>query len=233
MSIFRFKHFYIHQQNSALKVGTDAMLLGSICNWDSPTRLLDIGTGTGVLTLMCAQRFLFQGILGLEIDPEAANEARQNASDSPFESPIEIVQERIQDYQPEQLFDAIISNPPFFENSSKNESKQSELARHTDTLSYSDLISAISRLLSPEGKAWIILPNSAEDSIKHLTAQNRLFISRLIYLEGKPGKHVRTIFAMSKVQSGTVLSKFTIRNEDGSYSDEYKELTKEFHDREL
>lgn len=233
MSVFRFKHFSIQQQNSALKVGTDAMLLGSLCNWDSPTRLLDIGTGTGVLTLMCAQRFPFREIIGLEIDPEAANEAKQNIFDSPFASPIEIARERIQDYQPEQLFDAIISNPPFFENSSKNENKQSELARHTDTLSYSDLVSAINRLLSPEGKAWIILPNSAEDSIQRLTAQNGLSISHMIYLEGKPGKHVRTIFAIGKVQSETVLSKFTIRNEDGSYSEEYKVLTKEFHDREL
>lgn len=233
MSVFRFKHFSIQQQNSALKVGTDAMLLGSLCAWDSPARLLDIGTGTGVLTLMCAQRFPFQEIIALEIDPEAANEAKQNASDSPFESPIEIVQERIQDYQPEQLFDAIISNPPFFENSSKNENKRAELARHTDTLSYSDLISNIERLLDPKGTAWVILPNTAEESIQELVNGSNLFMNQLIRLEGKPGKHVRTIFTFRKLKSETTISVFTIRKEDGSYSGAYKALTKEFHDREL
>lgn len=233
MSIFRFKHFSVQQQHSALKVGTDAMLLGSLCKWESPSRLLDIGTGTGVLALMCAQRFSFKEVIGLEIDPGAAQDAKYNASNSPFESPIEIIESRLQDYQPEQLFDAIISNPPFFENSSKNENKQLEVARHTDTLSYSDLISNIARLLTNAGKAWIILPDQAEQSISDLANKHGLFVNQLIRLEGKPRKHVRTIFGIEKLRREIVISTFTIRKEDGSYSEAYKTLTMEFHDREL
>lgn len=233
MSTFQFKHFSIHQQNTALKVGTDAMLLGSLCEWEKPKRLLDIGTGTAVLVLMCSQRFSFEQIVALEIEPNAAKEAELNAKNSPFPSPITVVLSSVQDYQPEQLFDAIISNPPFFENSLKNENEQLGLARHTDALSYSDLVSNISRLLSENGRAWMILPNSSEDTLAELAKQNKLFINRLIRLEGKPGKHVRTIFSLSKQEQEMIVSRFTIRDETGNYTSEYKVVTREFHDREL
>ena len=233
MSVFNFKHFSIQQSNSALKVGTDAMLVGSLCNWQNPKRLLDIGTGTGVLTIMCAQRFPFEEIVALEIAEDAFIDAKSNAENSPFHSPISVQNCSLQDYSDKQLFDAIISNPPYFENSSKNEDEQLRLARHTDSLSFDELISGISNLLSDNGLAWIIVPNTAEISIESISKSHQLFIKEKIQLEGKSGKHVRTIFCLSKQEARAESRTFTIRTEDGSYSEEYKELTKEFHDREL
>src|SRR6218665_727958 len=216
MSTFNFRHFSIQQQNAALKVGTDAMLLGSLCNWENPERLLDIGTGTGVLALMCAQRFAFQEIIGLEIAADAILDAVSNAQHSPFQSKIKIVDCSLQAYEDSEKFDAIISNPPYFENSVRNTDEQLRLARHTDSLSFEELIFNISRLLSSKGLAWIIVPNTAENSLEELASAHRLLVKEKIQLEGKSGKHVRTILCFSKEKgTNTVVKQFTIRTKDG------------------
>ncbi|WP_343747717.1 methyltransferase [Fluviicola sp.] len=233
MSVFQFKHFQIQQQHAALKVGTDAMILGAFCHWDAPGKLLDIGTGTGVLTLMCAQRFPFREITGLEISEEAVRDAQINAQNNPFDSPISIVHQAVQDFQPDHLFDAIISNPPFFENSLPNEDAQKSLARHTASLPFPELIRHIDRLLTPEGSAWIIVPDTAEIQLETLASKNGLFIKKKIHVEGKPGKHVRTIYCFSRIDSPAEISEFTIRTDSGTYSDAYKVLTKEFHNKAL
>jgi len=209
------------------------MLLGSFCHWENLKRMLDIGTGTGVLALMCAQRFNFEEIIGLEISEEAILDARANAENSPFLSPISVEQCSLQDFRDDQLFDAIISNPPYFENSYKNEKEQLRLARHTDSLSFTELISNIARLLSETGLAWIIVPDAAEISIETLSLEQKLSVKERIQLEGKPGKHVRTIYCLTKKECETKNSTFTIRTENGDYSEEYKELTKDYHDRKL
>lgn len=233
MSVFKFKHFQIHQENAALKVGTDSMLLGSLCSWNNPKRLLDIGTGTGVLALMCAQRFSLQEIIGLEISDQAVLDARTNAQNNPFSSPISILKQAIQEYLPEKQFDAIISNPPFFENSSKNTDENKSLARHTESLSFPELVSAISRLLTPNGKAWIIVPFEIKENLIALARKNGLFASDLIEISGKPGKPTRAALAFEKQPITTKLTSLCIRTETGSYTEEYKILTREFHDREL
>ncbi|MNJ85979.1 tRNA1(Val) (adenine(37)-N6)-methyltransferase [compost metagenome] len=233
MSVFKFKHFHIHQANAALKVGTDSMILGSLCNWENPKHLLDIGTGTGVLALMCAQRFSFETITGLEISEEAFTDAQTNAANNPFAPRVSMIRQAVQDYYPETPFDAIISNPPFFENSSKNPDEHKSLARHTESLSFTELIAAISRLLSDEGKAWIILPVESQDSIIQLGQTHQLFVSDLITLFGKPERATRIILSFTKSQTALLQSSFCIRNENGTYTAEYKELTREFHDREL
>nr|WP_294860446.1 methyltransferase [uncultured Fluviicola sp.] len=233
MSVFQFKHFQIHQGNSALKVGTDSMILGAICHWQNPISLLDIGTGTGVLALMCAQRFHFKEITGLEISEKAIIDAQTNARNSPFISLISIVNQALQDYYPTEQFDAIISNPPFFENSSKNPDENKSLARHTESLSFSELIQAIARLLTSDGKAWIILPFESKDQIIQLARENDLFVSDLITLFGKPDKPTRIIVSLGKQVSEIHSSSLCVRTEDGAYAQEYKVLTQEFHDREL
>ncbi|AEA45947.1 tRNA1(Val) (adenine(37)-N6)-methyltransferase [Fluviicola taffensis] len=233
MPVFQFKHFQIQQKHAALKVGTDSMILGSLCGWENPKRLLDIGTGTGVLALMCAQRFPFQEIIGLEISEEAIIDAQINAQNNPFDTKITIVNQAIQDYKPKEKFDAIISNPPFFENSSKNPNDQKSLARHTESLSFSELLQSITRLLTAEGKAWIIIPFESTENIIQLANANELFIADLITLFGKPKKPTRTILCLIKQISEIQESSLCIRTESGSYTEEYKILTKEFHDREL
>lgn len=233
MSVFTFKHFQIYQENAALKVGTDSMLLGSLCNWNNPRHLLDIGTGTGVLALMCAQRFALEEIIGLEISESAVADARINAANNPFPTKISILHKPVQEYHPEEPFDAIISNPPFFENSSKNPDEHKSLARHTDSLSFTELIGSISKLLSPEGKAWIIVPVESREPIKRLAAGYGLFPADLITVFGKPDKPARIIISFCKMQTDILASSLCIRTEDGAYTEEYKVLTREFHDREL
>lgn len=233
MSIFRFKHFHIRQQHAALKVGTDAMILGAICSWEHPKRLLDIGTGTGVLSLMCAQRFAFEEIVGIELSEEAFKDARINAQSSPFESRISMVNQSVQEYEPEEKFDAIISNPPFFENSLRNQDEQKSLARHTESLSFSELIASISRLLSDNGKAWIIVPYESSETIIRLAAENNLCVTDSITIFGKPGKTTRMILSFSKQNPGITSATLCIRTEDGSYTEAYKTLTKEYHNRPL
>jgi tRNA1Val (adenine37-N6)-methyltransferase len=233
MSIFQFRHFQIHQENTALKVGTDSMLLGAICHWENPKRLLDIGTGTGVLALMCAQRFAFEEIIGLEISKKAIIDAQINTKNSPFIPKISIVNQAVQEYDPTEKFDAIISNPPFFENSSKNQNEQKSLARHTESLSFSELLGSISKLLTEDGKAWVIIPFESRENFIQLAEESHLFVSDLVTLFGKPNRPTRTIISFGKQISETRSSSICIRTENGAYTEEYKILTQEFHDRSL
>lgn len=233
MSVFNFKHFQIHQKNTALKVGTDSMVLGAVCYWDKPKRLLDIGTGTGVLSLMCAQRFSFEEITGIELSEEAYADAQINAQNNPFSSKISILNQAIQEYEPTERFDAIISNPPFFENSSKNPDVHKSLAKHTESLSFLELVQSISKFLTQDGKAWIIVPFESKESIIQLARENNLFASDLITLFGKPNKATRVIISLEKQVSEVKTSSLCIRTEDGLYTEEYKTLTQEFHDRTL
>lgn len=233
MSVFKFKHFQITQEHAALKVGTDSMVLGSLCHWENPARLLDIGTGTGVLSLMCAQRFAFREITGLEISGQAVLDARINARNNPFGSPISIVHQSVQEYHPAEPFDAIISNPPFFENSQKNPDTHKSLARHTESLSFVELTGSISRLLTPSGKAWIIVPFESTENILRMAKEHQLFAADLITLFGKPGKATRMIISLGKQEQETHVSTLCIRTESGGYTEKYKVLTREFHDRAL
>ena len=233
MSVFTFRYFQIHQENAALKVGTDSMLLGSLCSWKNPNRLLDIGTGTGVLSLMCAQRFAFEEIIGLEISESAVRDAQTNAGKNPFTSKITMLNQSIQEYSSAEGFDAIISNPPFFENSSKNQNEQKSLARHTESLSFSELLQSISRLLTTEGKAWIIVPFESQKNLLQIATNCSLFPVDLITIFGKPNKPTRIILSLSKKHSEVHSSSLCIRTETGTYTEEYKIVTSEFHDRAL
>jgi tRNA1Val (adenine37-N6)-methyltransferase len=233
MSVFKFKHFQIQQDHAALKVGTDSMLLGSLCRWDNPKRLLDIGTGTGVLALMCAQRFALDEIIGLEISEPAVVDAQINAGNHPFSAKISILNQAVQEYQSTEGFDAIISNPPFFENSSKNPDDHKSLARHTESLSFTELMQAISRLLTRTGKAWMIVPFESKESIILTAAEYSLFPTDLITIFGKPTKPVRIIISLGKMTQEILSSSLCVRNEIGAYTEEYKILTNQFHDREL
>lgn len=233
MSSFQFKFFNLQQDHAALKVGTDSMVLGAMCFWENPVRLLDIGCGTGVLSLMCAQRFPFIAIDALEIDPAAVIDARENAQSNPFQSKITIFHQSLQSFHPEYKYDAIICNPPFFEASLKNNSLQKTWARHTDTLSFEVLFTHISKLLTTNGKAWLILPYIAFQKCESIWKRHLLHTEQYIEIHGKKDKPIRFIVCLSKIQQPCTKLQFVIRDENNQFTNEYKSLTLDFHNRLL
>ena len=233
MKPFHFKQFAIRQTSAAMKVGTDAMLLGSLCDFPKGGRLLDIGTGTGVLALMLAQRFQPEHITAVEFDAAAQEDAAYNFSQQPFETTIELVRADIREFQTEIRFDGIISNPPFFENSSLSTISERNRARHTHELSFEELFAAASRLLSDNGIFWLIFPFEHTQRICSIAGKMAFFPHIQITVEGKPGKAVRSIVAFSRTKQEIEEQAFTVRNTDGSYSDAYIELTVDFHGTDL
>ncbi len=167
--MFQFQRFTIHQDQCAMKVGTDGVLLGA---WaQGGERVLDIGTGTGVIALMMAQRYAEAHVVAVDIDEAAVRQARQNADASPFGDRVEVVLSSIQDYatscslsfgegrgEVPAHFDSIVCNPPFFVDSLKAPDQQRSLVRHADTLPFAELMRAAYRLLSDDGELSLVIP---------------------------------------------------------------------------
>ena len=155
--MFRFKQFSIHQDRCAMKVGTDGVLLGA---WaQGGQRILDIGTGTGLIALMMAQRYPEAEVIGIDIDQEAVQQAQENIVQSPFKDRVEAVHSSLQDYTSlASSFNSIVSNPPFFVDSLPAPDRQRTIARHTNTLTYRDLMQSAYQLLSDEGELSLIIP---------------------------------------------------------------------------
>lgn len=234
MSVFRFKHFQINQTHAALKVGTDSMVLGSLVKWKNPKNLLDIGTGTGVLALMCAQRYPFKSIIAVEITEKSCVDAQFNFDHSPFESPIQLIHQPIQNLVFNEQFDAIICNPPYFENNLKNNQIDKTIARHTDELSFEELFACFDQNLSTTGSAWIIVPSEIQGKIRELSVKYQLYISSEIRIFGVANKEKRMVFELSKQPNSFVFKcELIIRDTNGNYTEGYKQLTKEFHFNEL
>lgn len=155
---FTFKQFDIKHDKCAMKVGTDGVLLGA---WaEGGQRILDIGTGTGLIAIMMAQRYGEASVTGVDIDHDAAIQARDNASRTPFASRISIVESPVQNLSADihGLFDAIVCNPPFFTDSVKNPDQQRAVARHADTLPYRQLFETVARLLAANGEFSAVIP---------------------------------------------------------------------------
>ena len=164
--MFTFKSFTIHQDRCAMKVGTDGVLLGAWAQGGS--RILDIGTGTGIIAMMMAQRFPDADITAIDIDAEACKQAAENVRESVFKGRIIVKEEALQSYcrnhleQQHPLYDSIVSNPPFFVNSLRNPDARRTTARHTDSLSFAELFRSVSRLLSDDGMFSAIIPTDNE-----------------------------------------------------------------------
>ncbi|MBW7867230.1 MAG: methyltransferase [Brumimicrobium sp.] len=230
MSVFRFKYFEIEQDGAPQKVGTDAMVLGALVDTYEPKQILDVGTGNGVLALICAQKFTQAIVTGLDIFEEATSVADFNFKQSPFASRMHVVHQNFLDYQVSEKFDLIISNPPYFNTQMPSENNLRSLARHEDSMSVIDLIIHSLELLSENGELWMIVPSNRYEE---LTQQQKLVnIKKVIQIFGKPGNHVRDILVFAKnVEKQISISDFTIRDVQGNYTAAYNELTKELHFR--
>ncbi|MDX1446815.1 tRNA1(Val) (adenine(37)-N6)-methyltransferase [Lishizhenia sp.] len=231
--IFNFKHFSIEQSNAVLKVGTDAFVLGAFFEASSPKNILDIGAGTGVLSLIAAQKFQNANIDAIEIDAESARLAAKNFGNSPWTDRLYIHHSSLQDFTTSKTYDLIVSNPPFFENSSAADTEVKNRVKHNGGLSASELIEKVDRFLSEEGECWLILSVDFMRNYLKEIERFKLNIVQEISVFGKPEFLKRKILVLSKKPSHKQKIDFTIRNKEGKYSDEYIALTKELHDRAL
>jgi tRNA1Val (adenine37-N6)-methyltransferase len=235
MSVFQFKHFSVSQSNSSMKVGTDSMILGSLVRQEEePVRILDVGAGSGVLSLMMAQKYPDANITAIEMDPSALIDCSFNFKNSSWNERLFVLDGDFLHFNSIEKFDLIISNPPFFENSLKNDLESKTLARHTDSLPLDLLAQKVSELLSENGSFWVILPVEAAEKLISFANEHNLFPSQIFKIAGKPGKSNRKVLQLvSKKKDGISLNSLTVRDEFGKYTEDYKLLTNNFHDREL
>ena len=230
MSQFTFKQFTIHQDRCAMKVGTDGVLLGAWANGGN--NILDIGTGTGLVALMMAQRFPEARVTGIEIDSDAAVQAQENVQHSPFCGRIEIKHSALQDFTSQIKYDAITCNPPFFEESLKCPDKTRNTARHTNTLPYSTLFEHCRDILTDDGTLNIIIPSDYLSRVQQECAYCSLFINETLYIkttERKPAK--RVLLAIGKHINNSLRSDTVILMNNAKHSEWYDNLTKDFYIR--
>ncbi len=230
-STFRFKQFSIAQDKCAMKVGTDAVLLGSWVNAPESQSVLDIGTGTGIIAMMIAQKT--DAIIdAIDIDEKALEQARYNALNSIWKHRINIFHISLQNHAKhiDKKYDLIISNPPYFDETYKPAEVSRNNARHTDNLSFGDLAEGVRKLLEPHGKFFVILPLNEGNIFIEIMKTEGLFCNELVRVKSKiskPEKRLMMQFSFTKTELKE--SMLIIRNEDHSYSDEYINLTKDYY----
>ena len=240
---FKFKQFTVWHDRCAMKVGTDGVLLGAWCPVDSRAnssksfkgfKVLDVGTGSGLIALMLAQRLPDAQISAIDIDSGAVEQAKYNFSVSPWADRLDCQQTALQEVEGEAIYDLIISNPPYFQDSLKNPDSQRAIARHTDTLSYEELLRDSVRLLKKEGIIALVLPIEAEQQIIALGQRYGLCPTHITHVYPKPGKAAkRLLIAFSPSPIAYSLSpiaySLTLESETAPRSEAYIELTKEFY----
>lgn len=230
-SFFKFKQFTVWHDKCAMKVGTDGVLLGAWAPVDAASRILDIGTGTGLVALMLAQRTLpTTSITALEIDNSAAVQARENATLSPWNDRIEVIEGDFNCFQSENKFDLIVSNPPYFVDSLACPSGQRSLARHNDSLSYQDLLKGASQHLEDKGVFTIIIPMDVANSVVESALSYGLYAIKQLFVITKPGAvPKRTLITFGFESVGCTTEELVIEYERHQYSEAYIDLTKDFY----
>ena len=228
MSIFRFKEFKIIQEKSAMKVGTDGVLLGSWASCKNCKKILDIGCGTGLITLMLAQRNTKSNIIGIEIDKIASQEAQLNITNSDWGERIEIKNTSLQKFNTKTKFDLIVSNPPFF---AQNKSGQRrDIARRSNKLSFEELIKNTTGLLAEKGTFSVIIPKDSEEYFCKIATLNKLYINRVCYIKGNESSEVkRVMLEFSFIKSEVISEQLTIEKSRHEYTDKYIQLCKDFY----
>ena len=227
---FRFKKFTIFHDRCAMKVGTDGVLLGAWTDVSHARNVLDIGTGTGLIALMLAQRCKDASITAIDIENDAISQATDNVQASPWSRRITPLLQDVRTYCPEVLFDTIVSNPPYFIHSLKGPDEQRNTARHTDTLDAESLFAKAGELLSEEGLFSIILPAEQADDLKRMALQVGLHPSRRTDVVTRPGlPPKRVLMEFRKVETPLASNVLVVELERHVYSEEYMALTKDFY----
>jgi tRNA1Val (adenine37-N6)-methyltransferase len=230
-SWFQFQQFRVAQDRCAMKISTDAVLLGSLVQSDAPKQILDIGTGTGVIALMLAQRFPEASITALELDSDAASQAEENCEQSPFSDRLTVLQGRFQDFPVEERFDLLVSNPPFFPYHLPASDPKRQQALHTDSLSFEELLHKASQLLAPSGSLWVILPPRQMQDFIQYGAAHGLFPSTRVGIRDSAAKPIHReviCFTFSESLASVPNEELLLKNGDGSYSARYQQLISGF-----
>jgi tRNA1Val (adenine37-N6)-methyltransferase len=228
---FHFKRFSVSHLGSAMKVGTDAVLLGAWANIDRATHILDIGTGNGTIALILAQRSEEHSkIDAVEIAKDESVRARENFKNSPWPHKINLQHSAIQEYFPSVKYDLIVCNPPYFNNSLIPPRSDRGRARHTIELTYRELISSATRLLSEDGKFNVILPFAEGLQFISYAEQEMLFCSRQYSFKTRPQKDVeRWLLEFSKRKSVPETGEILLYKESDIWDESYVTLTKDFY----
>jgi len=228
MTVFKFKEFSIIQEKSAMKVGTDGVLLGCWVACKKANNILDIGCGTGLITLMLAQRNSNSNVTGIEIDKIASQEAQENICNSDWEERIEIKHTSLQQFTPQLKFDLILSNPPFFPQNKSQKSR--DIARHTNTLSFEDLIDNAAKLLTEKGIFSVIIPKNSEEYFCKIAAVHKLYCNSVCYIKGNETSQVkRVMMEFSFIKTIVLTERLTIERSRRNYTDKYIQLCKDFY----
>ncbi len=228
---FRFKQFTIRQEKSAMKVGTDGVMLGAWANVENAKTILDVGTGTGLIALMLAQRSKAH-IDAVEIDEPSARQAQENANGSPWKSRVSVYCQSFQQYTDEtsSKYDLIVSNPPYFIKSLKSDEVARTVARHNEFLPHSDLLAGISKLLTENGRFAGIFPYVEGNVFVALASTYGLFCNKRVSVYGKnTGPVKRLLLEFSREKIAVDESTITVRGADGEFTPEYIKLTKDFY----
>jgi len=230
---FHFKQFSIAQDRCAMKVGTDGVLLGAWTETNDVTKILDIGTGTGVIAIMLAQRSKNTEIDAVEIDEAAAQQAAENMSKSPWSNRLNIIQDAIQNYTKATAnqYDLIVSNPPFFTGGTFSDESDRNVVRHTVKLPNGDLLAAVRSLLTEDGKFCVILPTLEGLRFQERAQNYRLFCTKMTEVKAKADKHVeRVLLQFEKKPKPLVKNSLVIQFEKRNhYTDDYIALTGDFY----
>ncbi len=230
---FLFKKFSVNQDRCAMKIGTDGVLLGA---WaavnQNPFSVLDIGAGTGILSLMIAQRSNAEQIEAIEIDDNAFEQCTENFENSPWNDRLFCYHASLQEFadEIEDKYDLIISNPPFYSDDYKSQNQQRDLARFQDAMPFEHLIESVSKLLAENGKFSVIIPYKEEENFIGLSAEVNLFPNRLLRVKGNLESEVkRSLIEFSIKKREVKTEELIIETKRHHYTQDYINLTKEFY----
>lgn len=227
--VFRFKEFELFQENSTLKVGTDAMVFGALINTKYKANALDIGAGTGVLSLMMAQRNPDLFIEAIEIEPGAAKDCDFNFKNATWKNRLKLHQANFLNHDFDKSFDLIISNPPFYANGLLSASPNVNLSKHNNVLPFEALFKKSAECMCESGEFWMIAPHEHRDVLKQLAQVVNWHLRSEITVFAKPERPSRVILSFSPIPSEKLTSELLIREDSGNYSAQYKALTIDFH----
>ncbi len=228
---FRFKQFKVEDDRSTMKVGTDAVLLGAWADAGSAKNMLEIGTGSGVIALMLAQRSETK-IEAIDIDKNSIEQAHENFQNSPWANRLNAIDSSLKDFckSSSEKFEVIVSNPPFFNNSLTSPKQKKTRSKHTGELSYEDLLHGIVHFLAPNGNVFLILPHTESKIFVKLAQQNHLYVNKELLIRPKKEKAAnRVLMELSFRETEKESTEIYLREPDNSFSKAYSDLCQDYY----